>query len=88
MKAVFPSTTRSLRWLRRSGRWNCPLRGRTGSIGRQSMPAAVSRFSNSGYSGMLREPMWSMSIRTFTPRATAASRASNTGAVTSSQAAM
>ena len=52
------------------------------------MPEASRRFSNSAYSGMLREPMWSNSSRTFTPRATAATSASKNGAVTSSQAAM
>ncbi len=74
MKPTRPSTTNSLRWLRRSGRWNCPLRGRIGSIGRQSMPDASSRFSKSAYSGMLREPMWSNRSRTFTPRSTAPSQ--------------
>ena len=36
-----PSTTRSLRWLRRSGRWYRPFNGCTGSISCQRTPDRV-----------------------------------------------
>ena len=49
---------------------------------------AVQPLSKSAYPGMPRDPMWSNSSRTFTPRAAAATRASKKGAVTSSQAEM
>ncbi len=47
MKADLPSTTRIFRWLRRSGRRNCPLKGWTGSISRQSILVPSSRRTRS-----------------------------------------
>ncbi len=45
MNAVVLSTTRILRWLRRSGRRTLPRSGAIGSIGFQAIPASSSRFS-------------------------------------------
>ncbi len=64
------------------------VEGRTGSIGWNRIAVFSSRATNSLCSRMLREPMWSKSSRTVTPRSAAATRASKNGAVTSSQAAM
>ena len=44
-KAQSPSTTRILRWLRRSGRRNSPCSSRIGIIARHSMVVPESRWS-------------------------------------------
>ena len=50
------------------------------------MPDSVSRFPNCRKPGYLREPMWSKSRRTFTPRAAARCSAAKRTSVVRSQA--
>ena len=88
MNATSPSTTTSLRWLRRSGRRQRPLSGWIGIIWCHSMPARVIRSFIRRNPGYLREPMWSYNSRTVTPRWTASTRAVKNGSVVSSQATM
>ena len=68
VNATSPSTTTSLRWLRRSGRCHLPLNGCTGSIGCQSTPILVNRFFIFLYPTERQQAMWSNSTRTMTPR--------------------
>ena len=75
MKARRPSTMRILRWLRRSGRRKRRLRGSRGIMSRHWMPASLNRLPRRRQPGYLREPRWSTSRRTVTPRAAARSRA-------------
>lgn len=88
MNATLPSTTTSLRWLRRSGRRSSPRHGRSGIMRRHWNPAASNRLPSLRYPGYLRDPSWSSSTRTTTPRRTARSSASKNGAVVWSHAMM
>lgn len=88
MKATRPSTTTSLRWLRRSGRWYLPFRGCTGSIQAHATPMRSSSAKVASAPGILRDAMWSASRRTVTPRATARSIAAKNPRVVSSQPTM
>src|SRR5699024_7313004 len=69
--AFVPSTTRSLRWLRRSIRRALPRQGMNGSMRCHSMPAALRRLPSRWNPGYFREPMWSKRTRTSPPRSAA-----------------
>ena len=87
-KAIWSSTTRILRWLRRSGRRHCPWSGRTGIIRYHSMPWLVQNSSIALWPGSFREPRWSKRNRTVTPRAEASAMAWKKSRVVSSRSEM